>query len=77
MRGEISDEIEMRLEARVRQHAPGIAADRKHFAAFDEMMAVELETVGLLRHGALIDHGLPVILASALQSVELEQTIGR
>ena len=77
MCGEISDEIKMRFEARVRQHAPGVTADRKHFAALDEMMAVELEAVGLLRHAPFVDHGLTVILASTLQPVELKQPIGR
>ena len=42
---ELADEIEMRGEARIGQHAPGIAADWEDLAAFDEMMPVELERV--------------------------------
>src|SRR4029078_1006356 len=33
MRGEIADEVEMRLKPGVRQHAPGVAADGEHLAA--------------------------------------------
>ena len=58
MSGEIADEIEMRGKARLGQHAPGVAADREHLAALDQMMPVEFEGVGLLRHGSLVDHRL-------------------
>src|SRR5262245_23951740 len=77
MGAEIADEIEMWGKARLRQHAPRVAADRKHLAALDQMMSVELESVGLLRHGPLVDHRLAVILAGRLQPVELEQPVGR
>src|SRR5262245_29943686 len=72
MGGEVADEIEMRGKARLGQHTPGVAADREHLAALDQMMSVERESVGLLRHGPLVDHRLAVILAGCLQPVELE-----
>ncbi len=77
MGAEVAEKIEMRREARVGQHAPGVAAHREDLAAFDEMMSVELERVGLLRHASFIDDRLAVILASRLEPVELEQPIGR
>src|SRR5262245_57780542 len=77
MGAEIADEIEMWGKARLRQHAPRVAADRKHLAALDQMMSVELESVGLLRHRPLVDHRLAIILAGRLQPVELEQPVGR
>ena len=73
MGGEIADEIEMRLEARVGQHAPGVAAHRKDLAALDEVMAVKLEGFRLIGDAAFIDDRLPVILASRLEAVELER----
>src|SRR5215510_14602193 len=77
MGGEAADEIEMRGKARLGQHAPGVAADRKHLASLDQMMSIEFESVGLLRYRPLVDHRLAVILAGRLQSVELEQPVGR
>ena len=77
MGGEIADEIEMRLEARVGKHAPGIAAYRKDLAALDEVMAVKLEGFRLIGDAAFIDDRLAVILAGRLEAVELEQAIGR
>src|ERR1700745_3668414 len=62
---------------RIGEHPPGIAADRKGFALFDQVMPVKLEGIGLLGQTALVDDCLPVILASRLKLVELEQAIGR
>src|SRR3990170_8840258 len=77
MSSEVAEKIEMRREARVGQHAPGVAAHREDLAAFDEMMPVELERVGLLRHASLIDDRLAIILASRLKPIDLEQPVGR
>ena len=76
MSGKIADEIEMRLEARVGQHAPGVAAYWKDLAPLDEVMAVELEGFRLIGEAAFIDDRLAVILAGRLEVVELEQAIG-
>ena len=65
---EITDEVKVRQSARVDPHAPGIATHRKHLAALDEMMPVELEGIRLLRHSAFIDDGLTIVLAGRLQS---------
>ena len=75
MTGEVADELEMRAEAGVGKHTPGIAADREHLAALDQMMAVELEGVLLFGDAPLVDHRLTVVLASGLQAIELEQSI--
>jgi hypothetical protein len=75
VRREIADEIEMRAEPRIREHAPGVAAYRKDLAALDEVMAVKLESVGLLGDGSLVDDGLPIIFAGGLKPIELEQAV--
>ena len=72
MVGEIADEIEMPAEPGIGQHTPSVAAYRKHLAALDEMMAVELEGIGLLGNASLLDHRLAVILTSRLEPIELE-----
>jgi hypothetical protein len=72
MRAEIADKVEMRRKARIGEHAPRIAANRKDLAPLDQMMPVKLEGVGLLRQRALVDDCLAVILASCLKSIELE-----
>ena len=77
MRGEVTDKGEMWLEPRLGEHAPGVAANRKHLASLDEMVTVEREGIRLLGHGAPIDDGLAVILAGRLEVIELEQPIGR
>jgi len=70
MGGEIADKFEMRAEPGIGQHAPSVPAHRKHLAALDEMMAVELEGVGLLGDASLVDHSLAVVLASRLESFQ-------
>src|SRR5262245_57246058 len=70
---EVADEVEMRGKARVGQHTPCIATNRKHPPTLDEMMAVQLKGIRPLRHSASIDDRLAVVLAGRLQSVELEQ----
>ena len=76
MGGEVANKFEMPAEPGVGQHAPRVAAHRKHLAALDEMMPVEREGIGLFGDAALVDHRLAVILASRLEPVELEQPVG-
>jgi hypothetical protein len=76
MGGEIADEIEMPAEPGIGQHAPGVAAHRKHLSALDEMMTIELKGVRLLGDASLVDHCLAVILARRLEPIELEQPVG-
>ena len=73
---EIADEVEMRGEARVGQHLPGVAADREHLAALDGVVLVEHEHVLGMRDAALVDDGLAVVLAQRLEIIELEQAVG-
>src|SRR5262245_10792665 len=72
MGAEVPDEVEVRGEARVGKHAPGIAANREHLAGLDEMVPVKFEGIERTRHGALINHRLAVILASGLDALQLE-----
>src|SRR5215813_13704540 len=74
---EITDEVKVRGKARISQHTPRIATHVEYFPTLDQMMPVELEGVWLLRHTALVDHRLPVVFASRLESIELEQPVGR
>jgi len=72
VRAEISDQIEMRCEPRIGEHAPGIAAHREDLARLDKMVTVELECVRLVGQTAFVDDGLPVIFAGRLEPIELE-----
>ena len=76
MAREIADEIEVRREAGVAQHAPGVAADREDPAGFDAVVCVEHEGVRLFGDAAAIDDGLAVVLAGRLQIVDAEQLGG-
>lgn len=60
---EIAVEIEMFGEARIVQHAPGIAAYMEVFACFNEMMLVQYKRMRVVRNGAAVHYRLPVILA--------------
>ena len=73
----ITVKIKMLDEACVMQHAPGIAAHRKLLAGFNKMMFIEPEYMAMMRNGAAVHDGLPVIFTRQLQIVQFEQTIGR
>src|SRR3989338_1559716 len=73
---EVADELEVPPEARVVQHAPGVAADRKNPPGFDVVMPVEDKAMRMIGDRAAIDHCLPVIFASGFQTIQFEQPIG-
>ncbi|MEJ2518566.1 MAG: hypothetical protein P8Y82_11580, partial [Methyloceanibacter sp.] len=77
MSRKVTDEVEIGREARVGQHAPDIAAHGKHPVLLDQVMVVEDEHLRLFGNAAAIDDSLPVVLASGLEVIELEQPVGR
>ena len=66
---EVADEIEVRSQARLVQHSPGVAADREYPPGVDPMVLVQ--DVPLLVAGDIppVDHRLAVVLARRLQSL--------
>ncbi len=76
MLAEVTDELEVLLEARVMQHAPGVAAYRENTPGFDVVMPIEDKAMCMIGYRAAIDHCLPVILASGFQPIQFEQPIG-
>ena len=63
MTAEIADKAEMFPEARIPQHRPCIAANRKAPACFKAMMPVKDKYIRMIGDRPLIDHRLAIILA--------------
>ena len=66
MPAEVADVIKVLLEARVAQHAPGVAAHREDTAGFNVVVFVEHEAVRIAGNAAAVDDRLAVVFASAL-----------
>lgn len=73
---EVADKREMREEAGVAQHPPGVSADGKHLAGFDIVVLIEHEPSRAFCHGPTVDDGLPLVFAGRLKLINLEQAIG-
>ena len=76
MAAEVANEVKVLLEAALVKQAPGVATHRQSPAGFEDMVVVQGEAIGVLRQGAAIDHGLAMVLAGLLQTVDFEQPIG-
>ena len=68
--------IEMFGKPGLKEHVPGIAADRHIFSRFETMVLVEPEEVRKFPKRAPVDDGLAVVFAERFEIPELEQTIG-
>ena len=64
---EIAIEFEIRSIAGVGQHHPGIAADRDHFALFEQVMIIQLECMWLFVHAAEVSDSLTVVFTGRFQ----------
>jgi len=71
----IAIKIEMLNEARVMQHAPGIATHGKLFTGFNKVMFIQSERMRMMRNRAAVYHCLSMILARQFQIMQFEQSI--
>mmetsp|Transcript_11754 Transcript_11754/g.16361 ORF Transcript_11754/g.16361 Transcript_11754/m.16361 type:complete len:344 (+) Transcript_11754:639-1670(+) len=69
-------ELEVAGEPRPLQHELGVAADGEDAAGLDAVVVVQHEHLGAGGQGALVNHGLAVVLAVVLQLRDLEQAVG-
>ena len=73
MPAEVADELEVRPETGLVQHAPGIAAYREHPPGLDGVVLVQDEMPFMADDAAVVNHRLAVVLAIRLQALKLNR----
>ena len=72
VRIEIANELKVLLEPSLLQHVPRIATDGENLASLHVVMIIEAPATGMTGDGALVHHGLTVVLAGRFQIIKLE-----
>ena len=77
MLAEIPDEFKMFLEPRLLEHIVRVAANGEYLSSLHVVVIVQGPPGLKPRDGALVNDGLPVILAKGFEGIQLHQAVGR
>merc|ERR1719491_268493 len=74
--GEITNEVEVLLEASVVKHFPSVSTHWEHFTLLDSVVPIQFEYVLTSLNGTLVNDCLTIVLAMTLEIIKLEQPVG-